>query len=83
MTTLLKIESVLFYIVLCLYFAATISYFLYIGLKKEGLLKAASLIQALSFALHTAALVCRGIGAGRMPMANLYEFSVSLPRTPC
>lgn len=83
MTSLIKIESVLFYIILCVYFAATLVYFLYIGLKKESLLKTASLIQAAGFALHTAALICRGVGAGRMPMANLYEFSIGFAWAVC
>ncbi len=83
MTGLLKVESVLFYVILCVYFAATLVYFLYVGLKKEGMLKAAALIQAAGFVLHTAALVCRGVGAGRMPMANLYEFSIGFAWAVC
>ncbi len=77
MTALLNVENVLFYIVICLYFLATLCYFLFIGLKKDALGKAALLIQTLGLALHTAALVCRGLGAGRLPLTNQYEFAAS------
>ena len=77
MTHLLNVENVLFYIVICLYFLAMIGYFLFIALKKEGLAKLASIIQAVGLLLHTAALICRGIGAGRLPMTNQYEFATS------
>ena len=77
MIDLLNVESVLFYVVICFYFAAMIGYFLFIALKKDGLAKLAAGIQALGLLLHTAALVCRGIGAGRLPMTNQYEFATS------
>jgi cytochrome c-type biogenesis protein CcsB len=77
MTNLLNVENVLFYIVIVCYFAATILYFLFIGLKKDGVAKTALLVQTVGFALHTAALVCRGLGAGRIPLTNQYEFSTS------
>ena len=77
MTNLLNVENVLFYIVICLYFLAMIGYFLFIALKKEGLAKLASIVQAVGLLLHTAALICRGLGAGRLPMTNQYEFATS------
>ncbi len=77
MTNLLNVESVLFYIVICLYFAAMIFYFLFVALKKDGVAKIAAGIQILGLLLHSVALVCRGIGAGRLPMTNQYEFSTS------
>ena len=77
MTNLLNIENTLFYIVICLYFAAMIFYFLFIALKKDGVAKLAAIIQAVGLLLHTAALICRGIGAGRLPMTNQYEFATS------
>jgi cytochrome c-type biogenesis protein CcsB len=77
MTDLLKVENVLFYIVIVCYFAATLLYFLFIALKKDGVAKAAALVQTVGFALHTAALVCRGLGAGRLPLTNQYEFATS------
>ena len=77
MNNMLNVENVLFTIVMLLYFAAMLLYFLFIALKKEGIAKAASMLQALGLVLHTAALVCRGIGAGRLPMTNQYEFATS------
>lgn len=77
MTNLLNVENVLFYIVICLYFLAMIGYFLFIALKKEGLAKLAAIVQAAGLLLHTAALICRGLGAGRLPMTNQYEFATS------
>ena len=77
MTDLLQVENVLFYIVIVCYFAATLLYFLFIALKKDGVAKAAALVQTVGFALHTAALVCRGLGAGRLPLTNQYEFATS------
>ena len=72
---MLKVENVLFTAAMCLYFAAMIVYFLFTALKKEKLSKLAIGVQALALLLHTAALVCRGIGAGRLPLTNQYEFA--------
>ena len=77
MSNLLSIENTLFYVVICLYFAAVVLYFLFIALKKDSVAKIAAIIQAAGLALHTAALVCRGLGAGRLPMTNQYEFATS------
>ena len=77
MANLLNVENVLFYIVIVCYFAATLLYFLFIALKKDGVAKLAALVQTVGFALHTAALVCRGLGAGRLPLTNQYEFATS------
>ena len=74
---MLQIENVLFTITMVLYFAAMILYFLFIAVKKDGVAKIASIIQAVGLLLHTAALICRGIGAGRLPMTNQYEFATS------
>ena len=77
MINLLNVESVLFYVVICLYFLAMIGYFLFIAIKKDGVAKAAAIVQTVGLVLHTAALICRGIGAGRLPMTNQYEFATS------
>ena len=74
---MLKAENVLFTIVMLLYFAAMILYFLFIATKKDGLAKIAAILQSIGLILHTAALVCRGIGAGRLPLTNQYEFATS------
>ena len=74
---MLNAENTLFTAVMLMYFAAMILYFTYIAVKKEGLAKAAIALQAVGLAAHTAALVCRGIGAGRLPLTNQYEFATS------
>ena len=74
---MLQVENVLFTIVMLLYFAAMILYFLFIAFKKDGLAKIAAILQAAGLVLHTAALICRGIGAGRLPLTNQYEFATS------
>ena len=72
---MIQTENVLFTIVMVGYFAAMILYFVFAATRKETLWKAAFGIQAGCLILHTAALVIRGIGAGRLPMTNQYEFA--------
>ena len=74
---MLQVENVLFTIVMLLYFAAMILYFIFIAVQKEMISRIAIIIQGIGFVLHTAALICRGIGAGRLPMTNQYEFATS------
>ena len=74
---LLKLENTLFTIVMLLYFAAMILYFVFVAFKSEFALKLAEIIQTTGLVLHTAALVCRGIGAGRLPLTNQYEFATA------
>jgi len=72
---MLQIENALFTIVMLAYFAAMILYFIFIAVKKDALARTAVILQCAGFALHTAALVCRGVGAGRLPLTNQYEFA--------
>ena len=72
-----QVENTLFTIVMLLYFASMLLYFAFIAVKKEGVAKVAVGLQIAGLALHTAALVCRGIGAGRLPLTNQYEFATS------
>ena len=74
---MLNIENTLFTIVMLIYFAAMVIYFIYIAVRKEKVVKAAIALQCAGFVLHTAALICRGIGAGRLPLTNQYEFATS------
>ena len=74
---MLQIENTLFTATMLLYFAAMIVYFSFIAVKKEALSKVALGLQAAGLLLHTAALVCRGLGAGRLPLTNQYEFATS------
>ncbi len=73
----LNIENVLFTIVMAGYLLSMILYVLFFVLKKEKPGKWAGMIAAASFVLHTAALIVRGIGAGRLPLTNQYEFATS------
>ena len=72
---MLQAENALFTAVMLIYFAAMILYFTFIAVKRDGLSKVAVYLQCGGFLLHTAALVCRGIGAGRLPLTNQYEFA--------
>lgn len=76
-TGFLQIENALFTITMVLYFAAMILYFAFVAARKEQLAKIAVLLQGAGFLLHTAALIARGIGAGRIPLTNQYEFATS------
>lgn len=74
---MLQVENTLFTIVMISYFVAMIAYFIYVASKKDIISKVAFGIQVFGFVLHTAAIVCRGIGAGRLPLTNQYEFATS------
>lgn len=74
---MLQAENTLFTVVMLLYFAAMILYFTFAAFKKEALANVAVGLQAVGLALHTAALVCRGVGAGRLPLTNQYEFATA------
>ena len=74
---MLQVENTLFTIVMISYFASMIGYFIYIATKKDVFYKIAFAVQAFGFVLHTAAIICRGIGAGRLPLTNQYEFATS------
>ena len=80
---MLQIENTLFTIVMLAYFAAMILYFVFIAVKKDAVARVAVGLQIAGFILHTAALVCRGIGAGRLPQTNQYELATSFARGLC
>lgn len=73
----LKIENGLFTAVMVLYLAALVLYFVFFVSKKLKVGKIAGRIMAVGFVLHTAALITRGLGAGRLPLTNQYEFATS------
>jgi len=75
--TFLAVENALFTVAMILYFAAMILYFVFIAMKKEKAGQLGGYALACAFALHTAALISRGIGAGRLPLTNQYEFATS------
>ena len=74
---MLQVENVLFTLVMVICFASMILYFAFIAARRDGLARAAVILQAAGLALHTAALVCRGVAAGRLPLTNQYEFATS------
>ncbi len=73
----LNVENTMFTIAMAAYLASMVLYALFFVLKKDKSGKIADIIVAAAFAFHTAALVTRGIGAGRLPMTNQYEFATS------
>ena len=73
----LSIENGLFTAVMILYFISMVLYFAFFAMKNEKAGKAAAIVQLAGFVLHAAALVVRGIGAGRLPLTNQYEFATS------
>lgn len=72
---MLQVENILFTIVMLAYFAAMVLYFAFIAVKKNGVARIAVGLQAGGLILHTVALICRGIGAWRLPLTNQYEFA--------
>ena len=74
---MLQAEKILFMIVMLLYFAAMILYFLFIAVKKPLISRIAAGLQAGGLTLHTAAIVLRGVAAGRLPLTNQYEFATA------
>lgn len=73
----LKAENVLFTITMLLYFASMVIYFIFLISKNDKAARIANIIMTVGLCLHTAALVIRGIGAGRLPLTNQYEFATS------
>ena len=63
----LGIENVLFTCAMLCYFLAMVLYFIFIAAKKEKFARIAFFVQAGGFAVHTVALVVRGIGVGPLP----------------
>ena len=72
---MLYIENTLFTVVMLLYFASMLLYFVFIAVQKDKLSRVAVALQAVGFALHSVALIYRGVTAGRLPMTNQYEFA--------
>ncbi len=71
----LEAERILFVTALVAYFASMILYFVFFALKKEKMAKTAGIVLTCAFAVHTVMMIVRGIGAGRVPLTNQYEFA--------
>ena len=80
---MLQIENTLLTLVMILYFAAMVLYFIFVAAKKDVFSTFALIAQSAGLALHTATLICRGIGAGRFPLTNQYEFATSFAWALC
>ena len=74
---MLKLENAIVTATVLIYVASMILFFLFIAAKRDRIAKIAIIVQIAGLLLHTVALVCRGIGAGRLPMTNQYEFATS------
>ncbi len=73
----LNTENNLFTAAMVVYLLCMILYFVFFALKKDKVADVASRLMPVGFLLHTAALVVRTIGAGRLPLTNQYEFATS------
>lgn len=77
MISLTGLENLLFYAAFFAYVFSMIFFFLFLVGKKAQAGFWGTRIIGLGFLFHTAALVVRGIGAGRLPLSNQYEFATS------
>ncbi len=73
----LTIESGFFNVTVALYLISMILYFIFFTMKKEKIGRYASYVIRTALVFHTIALIARGIGAGRVPLTNQYEFATS------
>ena len=71
------VMDILFFSSIAVYFLATVSQFAGAMFKKTGLLKAAWYGSLLGFVLLTASIICRGVAAGYVPLANQFEFAAA------
>ncbi len=73
----LAIENGVFTVVMICYLAAMVMYFIFFAMKNEKMSQYGGWVITAGFVLHTVALIVRGIGAGRIPLTNQYEFATS------
>lgn len=74
--TFLRIENITFTAALISYLIGLVLYFVFM-VSKKPLSRIALVFVWIGFALHSAAIVFRGIGAGRPPLSNQYEFATA------
>ena len=67
--------DILFFAVICGYFAAMMLQLFGMALRKKGLNRVAHILFTAVFVGHTAFTVWRGIAAQRIPLANQFEFA--------
>lgn len=67
--------NALLFAALMLYFLATVLQFVATAMKKASLHRTARIVLIMGLLAHTAMTVWRGIAAGRLPLANQFEFA--------
>ena len=67
--------DILFFAAIIAYFAATMLQAVAAAMGKDKAARAARAVFAAGFLLHTAFTVWRGVAAGRLPLANQFEFA--------
>ena len=75
--SLLQAENILFTLALICYVVSMVGYFIVYATKSDRVGKFALIVIEVGFALNTAAIITRGIGAGRVPLSNQYEFATA------
>lgn len=73
----LQIENILFTVALVGYVIAMIGYFYTVASHSKKVAKLSRRIVQIAFVCHSAAIIARGIGAGRAPLSNQYEFATT------
>jgi cytochrome c-type biogenesis protein CcsB len=74
---ILQMENIFFYSAFIAYVISMVLYFAFFLGKSERMGRYGTYVIWAGFLLHTAALVARGIGSGRVPLTNQYEFATS------
>ncbi len=69
--------NTIFTITVGLYFLSTLAIFAGAVFKKDNLNKTALVLLIISVALHSVYIIWRGIVAGRLPLANQFEFATA------
>lgn len=67
--------DMLFFTAVVLYFAAMLAQMIGVTMKKDRLCRAAAAVFAAGIAMHTLYSAWRGVSAGRLPLANQFEFA--------
>ncbi len=75
--TLESIEYYGFIAAFFIYFVSMCLYFAFFITKKETWMNRGRIVHHVAFALHTLSIILRAVAAGRIPMANQYEFATS------
>ena len=75
--TLITAENILFYVTVIAYFVSTACYFYYFAARSGRAAQIATTLITAGFVFHTLSLIVRGIGAGRVPLSNQFEFATA------